>query len=64
LTKNGEGDLVVMDIEAFSRREKMLKLREELIAAEEERLMGKKGYSIDELDKMLENATAEESYAE
>ena len=35
LTKNGEGDLVVMDIEAFSRREKMLKLREELLAAEE-----------------------------
>ncbi len=29
LTKSGEGDLVVMDIEAFSRREKMLKLREE-----------------------------------
>ena len=50
LTKNGEGDLVVMDIEAFSRREKMLKLRGELIAAEEERLMGKKGYSIDELE--------------
>ena len=24
LTKNGEGDLVVMDIEAFTRREKML----------------------------------------
>lgn len=33
--------------------EKMLKLREELIAAEEERLMGKKGYSVDEPDKML-----------
>ena len=30
LTKNGEGDLVVMDIETFERREKMLKLREEL----------------------------------
>ena len=29
LTKNGEGDLVVMDIEAFTHREKMLKLREE-----------------------------------
>ena len=41
LTKNGEGDLVVMDIETFSRREKMLKLREKLVAAEEERLMGK-----------------------
>ena len=24
LTRNGEGDLVVMDIETFSRREKML----------------------------------------
>ena len=30
LTKNGEGDLVVMDLETFTRREKMLKLREEL----------------------------------
>ena len=28
LTKNGEGDLVVMDIETYNRREKMLKLRE------------------------------------
>ena len=40
LTKNGEGDLVVMDIEAFTRREKMLKLREELLAVEEDRLHG------------------------
>ena len=38
LTKNGEGDLVVMDIESFTRREKMLKLREELLSIEEERL--------------------------
>ena len=28
LTKNGEGDLVVMDIETYNRREKMLKLRD------------------------------------
>ena len=35
LTKNGEGDLVVMDIETYNRREKMLKLREELLAVEE-----------------------------
>ena len=59
LTKNGEGDLVVMDIEAFTKREKMLKLREQLIAAEEDRLMGKKGYSIDELDNMLNKAITE-----
>ena len=31
LTKNGEGDLVVMDINSFTKREKMLKLREELL---------------------------------
>ena len=30
LTKNGEGDLVVMDMEAFVRRESVLKLRENL----------------------------------
>ena len=31
LTKNGEGDLVVMDIDSFTRREKMLELRENLL---------------------------------
>jgi PHD/YefM family antitoxin component YafN of YafNO toxin-antitoxin module len=56
LTKNGEGDLVVMDIVTFSRRESMLKLREQLVAVEEDRLTGKKGYSIGELDEMLTKA--------
>lgn len=60
LTKNGEGDLVVMDIKSFTQREKMLKLREELIAAEEDRLLGRKGYSPDELDDMLKAAIAGE----
>ena len=55
LTKNGEGDLVVMDIESFSRREKMLKLREELITVEEDRLRGAKYYSVDELDEFLDS---------
>ncbi len=54
LTKNGEGDLVVMDIETYNRREKMLKLREELLAVEEDRIAGKTGYSLDELDACLE----------
>ena len=53
LTKNGEGDLVVMDIEAFARREKMLKLREELISVEEARLNGSRGFTLDEVDKKL-----------
>ena len=55
LTKNGEGDLVVMDIESFTRREKMLQLREELLTVEEDRAMGRKDYSIDELDSFLDD---------
>jgi PHD/YefM family antitoxin component YafN of YafNO toxin-antitoxin module len=54
LTKNGEGDLVVMDIETYNRREKMLKLREELLAVEEDRLAGRNGCSLEELDIYLQ----------
>lgn len=54
LTRNGEGDLVVMDIETFSRREKMLDLREQLLSVEEERIAGSKEYTIDELDEILD----------
>ena len=53
LTKNGEGDLVVMDINAFSRREKMLKLREELISIEEDRLSGGACFSVNDLEESL-----------
>ncbi len=56
LTKNGEGDLVVMCMETYARRESMLKLREELLAVEEDRLAGKTGYTIEELDKMMQHA--------
>ena len=59
LTKNGKGDLVVMDIETFNRREKMLKLREELLAVEEDRLAGRKGVSLDDLDAYLDSLIAE-----
>lgn len=55
LTKNGEGDLVVMDIESFTRREKMLQLRENLLAIEEDRAMGRKGYTVDEVESFLES---------
>jgi PHD/YefM family antitoxin component YafN of YafNO toxin-antitoxin module len=58
LTKNGEGDLVVMDIETFSRRESMIKLREELLSVEEDRYAGKTGMTADQLDNMLKNAIA------
>lgn len=55
LTKNGEGDLVVLDIETFTRREKMLRLREELLAVEEDRLAGRAGSTPDELEGYLES---------
>ena len=55
LTKNGEGDLVVMDIDSFNRREKILKLRETLLTVEAERLAGNKEYTVDELEHYLED---------
>ena len=54
LTKNGEGDIVVMDVVSFARREKMLRLREELLAVEEDRIAGRVGVSPDELDSYIE----------
>lgn len=59
LTKNGEGDLVVMDIETYNRREKMLKLRENLMAVEEDRMRGRKGHSVDEVASMMRSAIKE-----
>ena len=59
LTKNGEGDLVIMDIESFTRREKMLKLREDLLSVEEDRAMGRRGSTIDELDRFLDSVLDE-----
>lgn len=40
LTKNGEGDLVVMDIASFDRRIKQLELREKLLEIAEQRNLG------------------------
>ena len=55
LTKNGEGYLVVMDIETFQLREQMLKLREELLAVEEDRMSGRVGCDLAELDQYLDS---------
>ena len=61
LTKNGEGDLVVMDIETYNRREKMIQLREELLSIEEDRIAGRSSCSLDELDAYLDEVIAEVS---
>ena len=55
LTRNGEGDMVIMDIETYSRREEDLALAQGLAAAELARISGIKDLSIDEFEKnMLE----------
>ena len=53
LTKNGEGDLVVMSIEHYTKREAMLDLRDKLLRSEAERLAGCRSYSVDEVSKRL-----------
>ena len=45
ITKNGEGDPVVMSIEAFEQREETLKLRAKLEAVEQARLAGAPTYT-------------------
>lgn len=54
ITKNGEGDLVVMSIEAFEQREETLKLCAKLDAAEASRLSGAPTYTLEESRKRLE----------
>ena len=54
ITKNGEGDLVVMSIEAFERREELLKLKAKLAAAEQIRLSGQPALSLEESRARLE----------
>ena len=54
ITRNGEGDLVVMSMESFEKREEMLKLRTKIMVAENERLLGERGISFDEVKQRLE----------
>ena len=49
LTKNGEGELVIMSIEAYERREAMLDLRAKLLEAEQQRISGAKLYTVSEV---------------
>lgn len=55
ITKNGEGDLVVMSIETYEKREEILRLRVKLDAVEQERLSGCKIYNLEEAKKELED---------
>ena len=56
LTRNGEGDTVIMDIETYSRREEDLAVSERLLAVERARVAGAQGYSIDEFQNNMRQA--------
>ncbi len=55
ITKNGEGDLVVMSIEAFEKRDQLLKLKAKLAMAEQSRLSGEPTVSLEDAKKRLED---------
>lgn len=53
ITKNGEGDLVLMSIEAFEKREQILQLRAKVLQAEQERIDGAETLSVSQARKRL-----------
>ncbi len=59
ITKNGEGDLVLMSIDAFEKREQMLQLRSKVLQAEQERINGEPTISVSEARKRLRERTSE-----
>lgn len=59
ITKNGEGDLVLMSIDAFEKREQMLQLRARVLQAEQERIDGELTISVSEARKRLRERASE-----
>lgn len=53
ITKNGEGDIVVLSIEAFEGLKTQLEQKAMILEAEARRLTGEESYSIDEVETML-----------
>ena len=60
LTKNGEGDLVVMDLETYTRRVSMLKLRETLLQSDADIQSGRV-HTVEETAAAMRRAIAEVS---
>ncbi|KNZ41555.1 type II toxin-antitoxin system Phd/YefM family antitoxin [Acetobacterium bakii] len=55
IIKNGEGDLVVMSIEAFEKRDDDLRMRSKLVIDETSRQIDSKTLSLDEAMQHLED---------
>ena len=55
LTKNGQGELVVMDIASFERREQEFRAQQLVLEAFAARLAGDKDYSLEESKNLINN---------
>lgn len=55
LTKNGQGELVVMDIASFEKREQELRAQQLVLEAFAARLAGEKDYSLEESKNLINN---------
>ena len=53
LTKNGQGELVVMDIESFEKREQELRAQQMVLESFAARLAGEKDYSFEESKALI-----------
>ena len=53
ITRNGEGDVVLMSNEAFEERERALNERAAVLEAEARRLAGEPAFTTDEVRNML-----------
>lgn len=59
ITKNGEGDMVLMSIDAYEKREQLLQLRAKVLQAEQERIDGAPTMSVAEARKKLRERLSE-----
>lgn len=53
ITKNGEGDMVLMSIDAFENREQILQLRAKVLQGEQERIDGAETIQISQARSRL-----------
>lgn len=61
LTKNGEGDAVVMDIASFERREQILRAQQMILESYIDRLAGVKSFTTEEVKSMMDKIIKGES---
>ena len=54
LTKNGQGEAVVMDIASFERREQILRAQQMVLEAYIDNLAGAKAFSSEEVKSMMD----------